>query len=293
MALNLAQIKELHAAGKLIGLHDVEELAYHAGPGVSQSTLKAFKLSPAHGKAQMDKHSEPTAAMKLGTAVHCAVLEPKRFDSLYVGAPDIKRNSNAGKEAYAAWASENVGKEIIDGDDLALVKKMREAVRAHEVAATLTTGVIEQAAYWIDETTGLLCKCKPDAIVFEQGVILDLKTTNDDATEKAFGKAVGNYGYHIQAAFYLDGVKEALKQSSVVDSRSVGLQSTPERFVFLVVEKSAPHGVALFELDFSDLCIGREAYKKYLQELAICQMENYWPSYRQGIQTIKIPTWAL
>lgn len=289
--LTLADLIQLHNAGELVGLFAVEESAYHAGPGISRSTLQNFKLSPAHAKRAMTEKKEPTSAMEFGTAFHCATLEPVRFDATYVAAPKIDKRTTAGKAAFASWESENQGKTVIDSDDLATVLAMRDQVRGHEVASRLTNGIIEMAAYWIDEETGILCKCKPDAIVGDEGVILDVKSTKDSATEKDFLKSVGNYAYHVQAAFYLDGVREALKQSI---GQSVGLQSAPGRFVFLVVEKGAPHGVDLFELDEEDIAVGRALYRKYLQEMAICQMENHWPSYPRGIKKLgRLPAWAL
>lgn len=297
--LNLNQLLELHAAGKLIGLFDVEEEAYHAGPGVPQSMLKEFKNSPAHAKNYIERKSEPTAAMKFGTAVHCAVLEPARFAATYVQAPDCDRRTKVGKETYAAWESENQGKNVLDSDDMTTVQNIRAAIQAHEVASTLTKGMIEKAAYWIDEETGLLCRCKADAIVGEAGVVLDLKTTSGDATQAEFAKAVANFGYHIQAAYYLDGVREAIRQSifqpldlSIAGSVDLSVGQSLDRFVFLVAEKARPHGVALFELDAASIQVGRNLYRKYLQELAICRMENHWPAYRQGIQTIQLPSWA-
>ena len=288
--LNLEQLKGLHAAGKLVGFHDVEEGAYHAfKEATSQSGLKGFKRSPAHAKMEMEKISEATASMILGTAVHCSTLEPKAFDSRYVAAPKFDRRTTAGKEAAALFDIQNKGKIALSPDDFETVKAMTKAIKNHEIAAKLTTGIVEKAAFWIDEETGILCKCKPDAMIIEEGVILDLKTTCDDATEKDFCRSVANYGYHVQAAFYLEGIKEACRQS--VGLQSPGLQSL-NRFVFLVAEKNAPHGVALFELEHFDLERGRETFRKYLQELAMCRMENHWPSYRQGIQTVQLPPWA-
>lgn len=299
--LNLADLIALHAAGKLIGLFNVEEEAYHAGPGVPQSMLKEFGQSPAHAKAYIERKSEPTQAMKFGTAVHCSVLEPSRFASTYVQAPECDRRTKAGKETYAAWESENQGKNVLDQDDMQTVKAITAAVNAHEAASTLTRGLVEMAAYWIDEETGILCRCKADAIVADQGVILDLKTTSGSATQGEFARSVANYGYHIQAAYYLDGVREALRQSIFLadcDDSSVGrfvglpVGQSVDRFVFMVVEKGRPYGVALFELDAASIQVGRNLYRKYLQELAICRMENHWPAYSQGIQTIQLPSWA-
>jgi hypothetical protein len=53
---------------------------YHADPAVSASHLHAIARSPYHYWSRyLDpnrKPVEPTAAMRLGSLVHCAVLEP-------------------------------------------------------------------------------------------------------------------------------------------------------------------------------------------------------------------------
>jgi hypothetical protein len=56
--------------------------------------------------------------MKLGTATHCAILEPERFNSEYVAMPEgIDRRTTAGKQAYADLLAS--GAEILAADDMA------------------------------------------------------------------------------------------------------------------------------------------------------------------------------
>ena len=72
---------------------------YHADPAVSASHLHAIARSPYHYWSRyLDpnrKPVEPTAAMRLGSLVHCAVLEPDELSQRYsVCGP---RNTKAGK----------------------------------------------------------------------------------------------------------------------------------------------------------------------------------------------------
>jgi len=63
---------------------------YRAAPGVNQSLLKAGlgDKTLAHMRHEMEHPSPPTAAMRLGSATHCAALEPDRFSKSYTVAPD-------------------------------------------------------------------------------------------------------------------------------------------------------------------------------------------------------------
>ena len=61
---------------------------YHADPAISASQLKEIGKSPFHyWKRYVDPDrspSEPTAAMRLGSLVHCAVLEPNAIAAVRV-----------------------------------------------------------------------------------------------------------------------------------------------------------------------------------------------------------------
>ena len=50
---------------------------------LSFSSCKAFSQSPAHFVAYKERKQHETPAMRLGTAVHMAVLEPEKFGERY------------------------------------------------------------------------------------------------------------------------------------------------------------------------------------------------------------------
>ena len=73
-------------------LENLTNAEYHASEGISASGLKLIGRSPLHyWAAYLDPKREPrveTPALKLGTAIHTAVLEPMRFADEYVVVPD-------------------------------------------------------------------------------------------------------------------------------------------------------------------------------------------------------------
>jgi hypothetical protein len=247
---------------------------YHADPAVSASHLKAVMQSPYHYWSRYvdpnRKPVEPTAAMKLGSLAHCAILEPDELLQRYgVCAP---RNTKAGKEQAERMTAE--GMEAVTSSDMALALSMAAAVRNHRAAAALLeTGKAEQSFWWTDTATGMRCKCRPDW--YQGSTIVDIKTTTD-ASPQAFARSVATFGYHIQAAHYLEGLSDRC-----------------QRFVFVAVEKTYPHAVAVYELDSEALALGRTMRDNGMDVIAACHAVDVWPGYGDTIiQTISLPKWA-
>ena len=92
------QIKE---KGKL-GFVDIPAKEYHATKAVSQSLLKRLGQSPAKLRWHLDhpQDEKDSPAKRVGSAVHCALLEPEKFESSVVVMPDVDRRTKAGKAAY-------------------------------------------------------------------------------------------------------------------------------------------------------------------------------------------------
>ena len=245
---------------------------YHADPAVSASHLHAVAASPYHyWKRFVDPNRqrlEPTPAMRLGTLVHCAVLEPDHLLQRYgVCGP---RNTKAGKEQAAEMAASGI--EAVTEADMALALSMAAAVRDHPAAALLlANGKAEQSFWWDDITSGLRCKCRPDW--YNGATIVDLKTTTD-ASPAGFAKSVANFRYHVQANHYLAG-------------------TFAERFVFIAVEKAYPYCIGVYELDADAMAHGAELRRQNMQTIADCRAINEWPGYSTGIEYLSLPSWAL
>lgn len=247
---------------------------YHSDPAVSSSHLKAVMQSPYHYWSRfVDPNRspvEPTAAMKLGSLAHCAILEPDELLQRYgICAP---RNTKAGKEQAAAMEAEGI--EVVTASDMALAMGMAAAVRNHRAAAALLQhGKAEQSFWWTDTATSLRCKCRPDW--YYGSTVVDIKTTTD-ASPQAFARSVATFGYHVQAAHYLEGLSDRC-----------------QRFVFVAVEKVYPHAVAVYELDSEALALGRTMRDNGMDVIAGCHAAGVWPGYGDTfIQTISLPKWA-
>lgn len=256
---------------------------YHADTSaISASGLKLFMRSPAHYyAAYLDPNRierKPTAAMKLGTATHCAILEPERFNGEYTVMPEgLDRRTTAGKQAYADLLAS--GAEILSADEMAQVINMACAFRDNEISRALfdRKHAVEQSIF--AEVNGVACKCRPDFMTADGLIVMDVKTTSD-ASPEAFGKSAWNLGYHVQAAFYRRVISEATG-------------TTPD-FIFGCVESERPHLVAYYSvpqylLDYADGLIDCA-----LERYAECMRSGVWPGYVSAIemQELNVPGYA-
>ena len=270
---------------------DLTNEQYHGGPGINKSLLDLVDTAPARALYALTSANDnsPTAAQVIGTALHSLVLEPDDFAARYVLAPKFDRRTKAGKEAAAAFEAEHAGKIPVDPDDWAQLHAMRDAVMAHPGARHLLTsgrGFAELSVYWTDEATGELCRCRPDWWRAD-GILVDLKTT-EDASREGFRRSLVNWRYHVQAPYYLDGTEAAHRAGHAPE----GFQR-PVAFAFVVVEKKAPHLVAVYVLDTESMEVGRAEYRDNLDTLVECKRTGIWPGYGDDPQSLGVPEWYL
>ena len=258
------------------GIYTSDQLtneAYHASEGISKSGLDLILRSPAHYR--FGERKEATRAMEIGTALHCAVLEPERFATDYMLLKEVTdRRASAYKEACKVWSAERV----LTGIEADRVAGMQESALSNPHLAQYLNvpGRCELSVYAIDPETGVLVKCRFDKLT-DSGYAVDLKKTQD---LRDFGKSVANYGYHMQAAFYMDVYEWATGDK---------LQG----FVFAAVEELLPHASAPLVLDDESLDIGRMMYRKALNTYAECLNDDDWPGIACEPETIQLPSWYI
>lgn len=251
---------------------------YHAGNEISHSGIVQLLKSPEHYQNYKHGSHEPTTAMEFGTAFHAYILEPEVFAAQFVLAPKFDRRTKDGKEAAARWDEENVGKSPLTIEQVEALSAMKESVFNHFGAAKmLSQGEAETSLFWTDKYSGLPCRIRPDWKF--GGGIADLKSCIS-ASKADFTKAVANFGYDIQAAFYIDGMKEVTGET--VD------------FFFVAVEKNAPYSTACYKASQEMIEVGRAKYRGALELLKWCQENNSFPGYQPSgeIESIDLPRWA-
>jgi hypothetical protein len=268
-------------------VRDMPAETYHSIQAMSAGGLKRMAQSPAHFYGLQLDPGRPTGgevspAMKNGTLVHTALFEPATVAARYIVRPEwVDGRTKDGKQWLADMASS--GMEIVTGEQMTAALRQAEAVRRlPEIAALLSDGEPETSAFWIDDETGELCKCRPDftSPAGDNGVILVDGKTCQDASPAGFGRAIWNFDYHLQAAWYSDGYELA------TGKRVHG-------FVFACVESAWPHAAAAYMLDDEVLERARAKNRALLNLYAECKRTNTWPGYPDRIQPITLPAWAL
>ncbi len=257
---------------------------YHRHSAVSKSHLDQVARSPLHyWAAYLDPNRQPreaTPAMVIGSAVHTHVLELDTWDQRYVTCPEgIDRRTKQGKAEWEAFSVASSNRTVLSKADADLVMRMGQAIYAHPAAAFLLQrpGLAEQTYLWTDDATGLECKCRPDWMTRDGQLIVDLKTT-EDASPAGFRKSVANFRYHVQAAWYLDGLERATGRR-------------PEQFIFICVEKKPPHAVAVYAASVEMVATGAITAEGDLARLALCRESNEWPGYSNQIEVLDLPPW--
>lgn len=241
---------------------------------ISKSGLDAINKSPLH---YWERYLNPlhvekkTAALTIGSAVHCAVLEPKEFGKRYAIAPDLDRRTKDGKQRYDEFLTSVEGLEIMTKEDSIICERIAEAVRRHPQAGLLLDKITQVEQVFTHEDK----KCKPDALT-SLNIVLDLKTT-EDASPYAFGRSAQKYRYDVQAAFYMD-----ILAANLIPC---------EGFVFIAVEKTPPFAVACYVIEDTDIEAGRKKYMDNYQIWKECTAFNEWPGYN-GLAKLQMPNYG-
>jgi len=256
-------------------IQSMTDADYHAHPALGRSGMWTLHTqTPAHYRAQVGKD---TSSLRLGKVAHAAILEPETFGSRFVQALDLNKNTNA----YKDWRAkvEGDGFTVVNRDDYDAALRIRDAVWANKVAADiLSDGVFEQAAFAVDEETGVNMKCKPDIWNPRLSILADIKTARS-AAPGAFARSCAQYGYHLQEPVY-STVWEAASGAKV------------NGFAFIVVEPEEPHLVAIYELTPADFELGFHIMGSALKLFAECERTGEWPGYPAEVVELSLPAWA-
>jgi PDDEXK-like domain of unknown function (DUF3799) len=258
------------------------EAYHHEVEAISKTNLDHLHLSFQHYlESKKDQRSPLSGALPKclveGAALHCLVLTPGEFTKEFRVLPSLNRRTREGKALYEQLLS--YGKPVIPAPVFSRLEAMAGAIVTHPAASELLKGGIPESSYiWVDPDTGVMCKCRPDYI--QGSVIPDLKTCQD-ASYEAFQRAIIEHRYHVQGAYFIDGVNAVLQDGK---KRSFNL---------IAVEKAPPFAVAVYRLTDDALELGRAIYKEDLIKYKThIEDPTLWMGYSPKIQGMSLPPWA-
>lgn len=283
---------------------------YREREGISSSELKKLMKSPAHYKHWKDNPQEDTLALLFGRACHKYVLETYDFYNEFEVARDFKYGTKADKEetqnficqkaievgrgdewdsfittnpkkedVVAFYRSLVADKDIITQEQFEQIEEMRNVMLATPFVSKLINGEHEVSYFWVDEDTGLKCKCRPDSISHKLKVIVDYKTTDDAETEHFMRQAI-KLGYDLQAYMYQQGVKANVGEEYL--------------FVFIAQEKKPPYAVNILQADENFMASGKHIFTEMLNVYKECSGSGNWYGYLGAdnqINSLGVPKW--
>lgn len=271
------------------GVHQLTDEEYFA-PELARVTLSSTGArtllkpgGPARYKHQLDAGTvEVKREYDLGHAVHTLVLGsgPEPVAVVGTGKDPESWRTDADKAKVAKLRAE--GKVPLRPADMVIAHAMAAAVKDHPIAAKLLRwGEPERTLIWQCPITKVQCRAKADWL--RRDGITDLKTC-ESADADAQSKAAVNYGYAIQAAFYLRGF------------RLLGLDAFRQRepfFAHVAVEKEPPYLVHVTQLDAAAVAWGDRQVGKALEIYRDCIESGAWPGYpTDEITEISLPAWV-
>lgn len=274
------------------GIYDISADDYHRkeicdSPSISNSGLKLISDCPLRywWNSPLNPNrpqEEKKAHFNVGKAAHDRLLLSDRWPLHYHVTPE-----GYNRAATKKWADELAAEQVaIEDGKIVLSHSQNEAViamadalrRVPMAAASFRNGEPEKTLAWKDKETGVWLRVRPDFLPRAKRLIPDYKTASS-ANPKDFQRAIWDYGYHRQAALYIDGIEAITGQK-------------PEAFYFVVQEKEAPYIVSIIGLQDTDIEWGRLQNRQAIRTFAECLAKDRWPAYTEEPVTVMLPVWA-
>lgn len=251
---------------------------YHAKAGeyLSSHQLLDFMACPwLYQKKRLGLiQDEDTAAMAIGRATHCRILEGRDvYEAQFaLGGPINKSKGKPfGKDtkAFRDWAAAQ-GKPGVHYDDVALIESMAAGVAMHDEAVDLllygrAEGVV-RADYCATP-----CQIRADWLHPHRG-LMDLKTTKDLDRFEADARA---RRYHNQLAFY----RAVLAQALGTDPACIPVY-------LIAIEKKEPFRCGTWRISDESLAMAQRENEAAIKRLHLAWQHDHFPTGYEGIRIL-------
>jgi len=248
---------------------NLSEKEYFSHPAINSSLLKLMvSHTPADFKhEQMFPSNETTRSMDFGSAIHCLLLEPEKFKSLYVPYEGIKR----GKK-WETFKNDHPEHIIISNSQLEQVINACNVVLANPTLRIILANSQKEISAVHKFEEGYELKAKAD--ILGKKTMWDVKTTAMGLSDKALYRAIYKYYYHFSAAHYMK-VFNANLEGRIENFGWIFIDTTSKLFHTRLVLAPAD----LLESGFILL-------NAALEKLQECMKTNVWEGYPQSISVL-------
>lgn len=260
---------------------------YASWDALNASTISRFLASPKAGAWYLQEEPEPpTPAMQLGSALHAAVLEPddyaKRAIQTDIGPTAV--------EGYKDFKAEHPDAIILRKGWGELIERIADELNAHPRASKILgepnsdrelTIVWSEKIKYNNKVVEIPCKARLDLFSTMVGAVVDLKKLRKDAgMPDQFMKAIWNYGYYLQAAWYARAAQRG------------GLSKSRPAYAWICVEETPPHEIDLYQADDAMMRTGWNDCMVGLQRYAQYRISGEALGRSNRIEEISLPAWA-
>jgi hypothetical protein len=271
------------------GIHRIDAGTYHADglrPEVTLSSSLArviLNQSPRHARndhPRLSDEYEPQESdtFDIGRAAHRMVLGVGN-DIAVFPAEILDKDGGTRNKRAQEWeeAQRLAGLTPIKEKTFKRVQRIAAATKSRldEMGIRLDPARSELTA--LADVGGVWCRAMVDNALDHPSFgpcLIDLKTTVD-AKPEGLDRIIINYGYHIQAQFYLDAWKAATGED--------------RDFLFVLVEKAAPFEVTVCRMNADALFMARKQTARARDLWQQCLQSGEWPGYPLGLIEVGLP----
>ena len=278
--------------------YDMPAEEYHAIDALNSSTIKAFCKSGIHGELELIKPAKGSEALWFGQAFHSAILEPEDFAKRVHLFEETGIGPSA-EVAHRKYLEEHPDAIAMRKGWIELIEAMRTRITKHPETAPMLEceGRNEVTFIWrsVIEINGervtIPCKARVDRfmrdfIPYKDAApvsgVLDIKTCQDSSVS-GFERAIGNFGYHIQAAWYLAGAIKCGELDRLHD----------DSYNIIAVQKSSPNPVGVYPINTASLQYGVKECNRAMRDYVKYRMLGHAEGPTDYKITMGIPSWAM
>ena len=251
--------------------------AYRDHPAVAQSDVKLAFENPMLFRNQrilkVTPPSSETTQQAWGKACETAIKTKGHPTDVALIPSDVLNDQGHRKGSrWASFAAEHDGQVLLTQNELDALygplgcyTQAIENIQSHKAAKALVYGRTKRSwntkILWDCPRTGLERKAELDIILWNAGIICDIKTAYDP-TPYAFRWAIKKWGYDIQASTYLEAIR--------------ALKGGEWRFAFVVIRNSPPYDVYVYEDTPEFLIWADHRAAQYLDRFLSYQQSGKW-----------------
>jgi hypothetical protein len=214
---------------------------------ISSSALKASLTSTRELYHYYLKDKTTKAAFDFGNAFELYLIDKVNFyekvavmDETQRPEPSKNYQTKVNAEWKAKFYADNADKYIIpsDGkDSFETIVELEKIAKKHPMYEMLVKGDYQRSFEWICPITGLKRYTRPDVVLKDEGIIIDIKTDAQDD----FQRSAANNHYFLQALDHMDGALHT------------GCMEVVKEYYWAVFEKTEPYHVTFYQLDVENI----------------------------------------